>query len=385
MSCLTTTERIGRPTYADNESLLHAIKEIALMGCETDDRRRSELIRSVRTLDELVAELEKMGSLLSRRGVYLRLIPRRINSHQGKRHVTTVPFELCRVSNDKRSKNPDRWFAAKSLQHAEELAVFFGPKLVSFIGQDDKAHIRIQIIAANKQAPSLMSLKYKVQLLDHDSVIASKHKLTPTVIGLCEIQDTPVADRTALKYSGPTVIQAKSLKHTPSNASIQIEALDSMLRSEEMCKTDGGVTKPILILTRDGHDGPLFPATRQTLAKIFMEHDLDFIYCVCSAARLSAYHFIERRMFPLSAALAGVILPHDNFGSHLDASGNTTDAELEMKNFQKAGELLCELWNDIQIDNHIVKCTYHSPTDESMEIESLTAEWVENHCSISLY
>ena len=46
-----------------------------------------------------------------------------------------------------------------------------------------------------------------------------------------------------------------------------------------MCKTDGGVTKPMLILTRDGHDGPWFPATRQILVKIFMEHNLDFIYC----------------------------------------------------------------------------------------------------------
>ena len=148
-----------------------------------------------------------------------------------------------------------------------------------------------------------------------------------------------------------------------------------------MCKTDGGVTKPILILTRDGHDGPRFPATRQTLAKIFMEHHLDFIHCVCSAAGLSAYHFIKRQM----AAFAGVILPHDSFGLHLDASGNTTDAELEMKNFPKADELLCELWKDVQIDNHIVKCAYRSPTDESMEVEPLTAEWVENHCSISQY
>ena len=39
LPCLTTTERIGRPTYADNESLLHTIKEIALMGCGTDDRQ----------------------------------------------------------------------------------------------------------------------------------------------------------------------------------------------------------------------------------------------------------------------------------------------------------------------------------------------------------
>ena len=179
------------------------------------------------------------------------------------------------------------------MQHAEKLAVFYWPKLASFIGQDDKAHVPIGITTANKQALLLMSLEYKVQLPDRDFVIASKRKLTPTVIGLREIQDTPVADRTALKYSGPTIIQVKLLKHTASNASIQIEALDSMLRSEEMCKTDDGVTKPILILTRDGHDGPRFPATRQTLVKIFMEQDLDFIYCVCNAAGLSAYHFTK--------------------------------------------------------------------------------------------
>ena len=165
------------------------------------------------------------------------------------------------------------------MQHAEELAVFFGLKLVSFIGQDDRAHVPIGVTAANKEAPLLVSLRYKVQLLDYDFVTASKHKLTPMVISLHEIQDTPVADKIALKYSGPTIIQVKSLKHTPSNASIQIEALDSMLRSKEMCKTDGEVTKPILILTRNGHDGPQFPATRQTLAKIFMEPDLDFIKC----------------------------------------------------------------------------------------------------------
>ena len=124
------------------------------------------------------------------------------------------------------------------MQHVEELAIFFGPKLASFIRQDEKAHVPIGITPANKQAPLLMSLKCKVQLPDHNFVTGSKHKLTPTVIDLREIQDTPVADRTALKYSGPTIIQVKSLKHTPSNASIQIKALDSILRSEEMCKTD---------------------------------------------------------------------------------------------------------------------------------------------------
>ena len=256
-------------------------------------------------------------------------------------HVTTVPVKLCRASNDRRSKNPDRWFAAKSMEHAEELASLFGPTVSAFIGQDDKAHVQIGITAANKQAPLLMNGKYQVQLPDHDFVIATKHKLTPTVIGLREIKDTPIADRKAVGYSGPTFVQVKSLKHTRSNASVHIEALDEVLKSEEMCRMADGSTKPIPILTRDGHDGPKFPSTRNTLFNIFKEHDLDFLFCVYNASGLSAYHFIERRMAPLSAALAGVVLPHDHFGSHLDASGNTNDVELEKKNFQKADEILC--------------------------------------------
>ena len=51
------------------------------------------------------------------------------------------------------------------MEHAEELAAFFGPALTSYIGQDDKAHVPIGITAANKQAPLLMSLKYKVQIM----------------------------------------------------------------------------------------------------------------------------------------------------------------------------------------------------------------------------
>ena len=117
----------------------------------------------MRTLDDLVAELNKMGYILSRTGVYLRLMPRRQNSLEGKRHVKTVPVRLWTVSNDKCSKNPDRWFVAQScLHYAEEHEVFFGPKLAYFVGQEDKAHVPIGITAANKQAPLLMDVKYKV-------------------------------------------------------------------------------------------------------------------------------------------------------------------------------------------------------------------------------
>ena len=51
----------------------------------------------------------------------------------------------------------------------------------------------------------------------------------------------------------------------------------------------------------------------------------------------SAYNAIERRMAPLSRELAGLILPHDKYGSHLDDSGHTTDTDHEKLNFKHAG------------------------------------------------
>ena len=101
-----------------------------------------------------------MGFQLSRSALYLRLIPRRSDTREGKHHATTAPVKLCRASNDKRSKNPDRWFAAKTMEHAEELASLLGPSITNFIGQDDKAHVPIGLTAAKKQAPLLMSAKY---------------------------------------------------------------------------------------------------------------------------------------------------------------------------------------------------------------------------------
>ena len=42
-------------------------------------------------------------------------------------------------------------------------------------------------------------------------------------------------------------------------------------------------------------------------------------------------------MAPLSRELSGLILPHEHFGTHLDADGRTIDEELEKANFSFAG------------------------------------------------
>ena len=47
--------------------------------------------------------------------------------------------------------------------------------------------------------------------------------------------------------------------------------------------------------------------------------------------------------------------------------------------------MLCDIWNNISIDNHTVKCSYRKPTDEPKEIHPVDHDWLEKHCSISRY
>lgn len=67
-------------------------------------------------------------------------------------------------------------------------------------------------------------------------------------------------------------------------------------------------------------------------------------------------------MAPLSRQLCGLLLPHDRYGSHLDASRHTVDETLERKNFQYAGEALAEVWSNTIIDKFPVVAEYVKPT-----------------------
>ncbi|KPU75570.1 uncharacterized protein Dana_GF27637, isoform C [Drosophila ananassae] len=86
---------VGRPPIEDDQPLLHkTILEIALFESGADERRRTNLVRSVKTLSDLHKELKKEGFNLSRSATYLRLLPRRSSSIEEKRHVRTVPVKL---------------------------------------------------------------------------------------------------------------------------------------------------------------------------------------------------------------------------------------------------------------------------------------------------
>lgn len=190
----------------DQPELLKTIIEIAMHGSASHDKRREDMFRSVKTLTQLKEKLIDAGFQISRAATYLRLLPRKSNSQEGKRHISTVPVRLCRAQNDLHAQHADSSFATVAIHFLEEIASVLGPNQVAFISQDDKARVPIGVTAANKQTPLLMHVEYRVKLTDHDWVKASRHKLIPSVYAGINIKENGLGNKTAVGYSGPTFI-----------------------------------------------------------------------------------------------------------------------------------------------------------------------------------
>ena len=216
----------------------------------------------------------------------------------------------------------------------QDMIRLFGRDCMTFLSVDDKCRIPIGLTAATKQAPLMMHVEYKVRLPDHDFVKAPAHKLIPSVNALCQISEDGI-----VTYSGPTFIKIRSGKHDSSTAASHHADFDALFERYP------SHLKPIVVVSVDGgpDENPRFPKTLAYSILKFKHHDLDVLITLCHAPGNSAFNPVERRMAPLSRDLAGVVLPHENFGSHLNSAGKTIDEELERRNFQHAGETLAEV------------------------------------------
>ena len=157
---------------AHNKELIAVISRIAISGSAAHERCRSEIIRTVKTLDQLTEALNREGYSLKRSSVYLRLLPRNPITKEGKLHVTTAAVKLISVKNLKHQNHPCTNFAKATINALKGLAGLLGPREVTFHSQDGKAKVQIGITAAPKQAPLLMHMEQKVILPDHDYVMA---------------------------------------------------------------------------------------------------------------------------------------------------------------------------------------------------------------------
>ncbi|CAF3698963.1 unnamed protein product [Rotaria sordida] len=352
----------GRPRIEEQcPDLLQIIEEIAKVGGASDDRRRSETIRPCLTLDDLREKIKQRGYDIKRTTLYYRLLPHRASSIDGRRHVHTVPVRLRRAQNDEHGKHEDGHFATATIRYMKDLASIFGNDCVFYLSQDDKCKVPLGLPAARIQAPMLMHLDYRIRLPDHDWTVAPRHQLTPSVYAACLLSEDG-----DLGYSGPTYIAIRSAKHDLSSAeshAIDFDRLICLKEFEKVARDETGQVKPIIIVTVDGgpDENPRFPKTLVSSIRKFKKYDLDALFILTHAPGQSAYNIVERRMAPLSHDLAGLILPHDHFGSHLNDSGVTINVDLEKLNFRKAGQILAETWNQSVIDGFPCVAEYINP------------------------
>ncbi|PKK64394.1 hypothetical protein RhiirC2_775617 [Rhizophagus irregularis] len=95
-------------------------------------------------------------------------------------------------------------------------------------------------------------------------------------------------------------------------------------------------------------------------------------------------------MATLSGKLAGITLPIDHFGSHLNTQGKVIVPELALQNFRYAGETLCDIWRRDLIFGKKVDARYVeelSNSFENLEFEECFVpwSWIENHCNLCQY
>ncbi|EFX75970.1 hypothetical protein DAPPUDRAFT_107360 [Daphnia pulex] len=322
---------------------LEAIINIAMHGSAAQEKRRSEIYRSILTLDDLTAQLIRDGFDVTRSSVYFRLKPKRSNSTEGKRHVKTVPVQLIRAQNDLHKSHPDQGFCKATINNLEQLASLLGPSEVIFLSQDDKARVAIGIVAANKRAPISMHLEYQVQLPDHDWVVASGHKLIPSVYAGIVIGANGLGKPEVVGYS-----------------------------------VDGGPD-----------ENPRYQKVIETAIHHFKKQNFDAVFVATNAPGRSSFNRVERRMAPLSRELAGLILQHNHYGSHLYNSGKTTDAELEKKNFEHAGSTIAEVWNSVIVDGHPIVAEYIDPLtselNDELHLNVADQNWFSEHVMTSQY
>ena len=358
----TIHDKPGRPTKeAKYTDLLSVIWELACSNeAGADPRRRSELLQCPKTLDNLTVMLNEKGYNIERTAVYRRLIPRRWNTNEGRRHVQTVPVKLIKAQFNARKKNEDAQFGLAAIRLVMELCTLIGPQNTMLFSPDDKARIALGIAAASKEQPIVMSTEYRVKLPDHDWVVAEKHKFIPSVYAFLSINDDIVGDNaTGISNSGPTYIAIRSGKHDSSNAyshGTDIRHVVDDERFHNFVKTPSGHVKPFWVSRSDGgpDENARYPKVIEEAINIFLDFDLDMYVVVITPRGYSAYNPCERRMAPLSHDICGLVLDHEHFGSHIGASGKIIDEELEKRNFFHAMNVLASIWSKTVIDKNPV-------------------------------
>ncbi|CAG8844878.1 7100_t:CDS:2, partial [Gigaspora margarita] len=258
------------------------------------------------------------------------------------------------------------------------------------ISQDDKAKVPLGIPAVGKTFQTMQTINENVTLADHDFPIGAHQKLIPLVYLAIDPSDSNDSLR-----KGQLAIFIRPQYNVGTSSNTHMADLITLTNQESFKHIfeNNGQIKPIWVLLVDGgpDENPRHLKNICRYSRLFQFLDLDYLTVRTHAPGQSAYNPVERAMSTLSGKLAGITLPIDTFGSHLDSQGKVINQELAKKNFRHAGETLCTLWSRDLIFGKNVMAQYVEDNLPPFQIEDNEEEsktfwkWLEKHTQICQY
>ncbi|CAF2717357.1 unnamed protein product [Rotaria sp. Silwood2] len=355
---------------SDCPNLVQIIAEIACIGGVSDDNKGKRRL----SLDSLKDAIKERGYEIRKSSLYYRLMPQRALSQDGKKHVLTVPVRLRKMQGiEPLPKHEDSHFTAASWRHIKDLAGIFGNDCVLYLTQNTKAKVSIGRPSAKGQSPLIMHLDYKMSSIDSQlNSTVSNHQLTSCIYAASIIDEAGL-----ITNAGPTYISIRSAKHdrlTHESHSIDFDRLVQLKEFEKVAHDHLGRAKPIVVINIDSCDlenNTRYIKTLTAAIDKFKKYNLDALIIINQASGQALSNVVERRLSPMAQDLAGLILPHDHFGTHLNDAGLTQHAELEKENFKLTGDVLAEVWSLNVLDEYPVVAEYINPSpmiDEQLQM-----------------
>ncbi|CAG8796289.1 18542_t:CDS:2, partial [Gigaspora margarita] len=305
---------------------------------------------------------KKYNVYLSRQCISAYLEPYHSYTFVARRYHHPAKVALASIARTEIKPHINKHYCLASVKAARMLAEVYVDDAV-IIFQDNKAKVSLDVPAVGRTFKTIQTINEPVLVADHDFLVSSKIKLILSVylvIDPANSNNSLRLDQLAIFIRPEYFVGTSFLTHMSDLQSI----ISNQQFAAAILKEDK--VKPVWVLLIDGgpDENP--------------KHLKNIIY---------VYNPVERSMASLSEKLAGIILPINKFGSHLDSQGKVLDENLVYKNFEFAGKSLCDIWKKDDINSKPVTTEYIDQVRQPFaEMGSLISwEWVDQHTQISLF
>ncbi|CAG8831689.1 17413_t:CDS:2, partial [Gigaspora margarita] len=268
------------------------LSKVKVESGAADEKQRKEIVK-VQIIENLRKSLEENYNVyMARTMLNNYLLPRQANSIAVRAHHHLAWVVVSGVSHTETRDHPDRHNCLASVKCAKQFASLFANVSV-IISQDDKAKVGLGVPAVSRTFSTLQSINEPVKVADYDFLAGFSQLLV-------------------LSWSFGTSL----LTHMQN-----LQCLTQDPQYDEALKTNSKIRPIWMLLVNGGLDENLRHLKKhKNICQIFKKFNLDYL----------------SEMATLSGKLAGITLPIDYFGTHLNTQGNVIHPELALQNFKYA-------------------------------------------------